>query len=317
MREFLKTRSGPLDEALKKAESLIALAKETLASKDKTQATVLAARAHELTVAEAALRPPIPPSRLGDLEDRWRSYRDDYQTLLEWLKELTAATDEVQATLKGETPKAVLEDRFKESTALLSAQLCSFEQAIDDLLRKLRQQWNSKVQADATTLDERVGHLLQTKVNRENLIGMLNLLDANRSELSETFASYYQPFVNTLDQLIDGIDLEGAYAITEDTRAELEDQLNDIHAVAQIGITVEIIGHEFEALESEVRRNLSKIPPSAHETAAFKNALHAHQALADRLRFLTPLKISGYRARERISGAQIGDYVQEFFRSDL
>ena len=123
----------------------------------------------------------------------------------------------------------------------------------------------------------------------------------------------YQSFISTLNQLIEGIDLEGAYAITEDDRAELEEQLNDIRAVAQVGITVEIIGHEFESLESEVRRNLSKLPSSARDTTAYREALRAHLALADRLRFLSPLKIAGYRTREPITGEQIANYIQEFF----
>jgi len=89
--------------------------------------------------------------------------------------------------------------------------------------------------------------------------------------------------------------------------------LRDIQAIAQIGITVEIIGHEFETLESEVRRNLAKLSTATRQTDAYQQALSAHQALADRLRFLAPLKIGGYRSRETITGEQIANYVGEFF----
>jgi signal transduction histidine kinase len=163
----------------------------------------------------------------------------------------------------------------------------------------------------------RVGHLLGANVSTANLLGMLSLIDVHRTELSETFAGKYQSFLTTLDQLIDGIDLEGAYAVTEDDRAELEEQLRDIRAVAQVGITVEIIGHEFEALESEVRRNLAKLPKAVTETDAYRQAMRAHLALADRLRFLAPLKIGGYRTREPITGEQIATYLEEFFSNIL
>src|SRR5690606_25219269 len=49
------------------------------------------------------------------------------------------------------------------------------------------------------------------------------------------------------------------------------------------------------------------------QTEAYRQALRSHQSLADRLRFLSPLKIGGYRSRETITGAQIADYVAEFF----
>jgi signal transduction histidine kinase len=162
-------------------------------------------------------------------------------------------------------------------------------------------------------LEKRVGHVLGGKISIANLIGYLNLIDANRAELSEAFSAKYQAFLNTLAQLLEDLDLEGAYAATEDDRAELEARLQDIQAIAQIGITVEIVGHEFETLEAEVRRNLSKLPESARETVSFKQALRAHQALADRLRFLSPLKIAGYRARETITGKQIAEFIDEFF----
>jgi signal transduction histidine kinase len=42
-------------------------------------------------------------------------------------------------------------------------------------------------------------------------------------------------------------------------------------------------------------------------------AFEAHAALADKLRFLAPLKIAGYRNRERITGAEVADYIAEFF----
>jgi hypothetical protein len=69
MRQFLKEQSAPLDEALQRAESLLALAKDTLSSKDRVQAAVLAARTQEMRVLSETLRPPIPPSRMGDLEE--------------------------------------------------------------------------------------------------------------------------------------------------------------------------------------------------------------------------------------------------------
>lgn len=41
--------------------------------------------------------------------------------------------------------------------------------------------------------------------------------------------------------------------------------------------------------------------------------MRAHLALADRIRFLAPMKIGGYRAREQITGRQLADYVEDFF----
>ena len=317
MRQFLREQSTALEEALKRSDNLMALATDVLSRKDPVQATVLAARANEIRLVGEKLRPPIPPSRLGDLEQDWRVYRDDYATLIEKLETLARLTAEIDAVLEGETPKAVLGKRHEERSTAIERQLEAFLSAIDQRLAKLRDIWHAHKGEDAGEMAARTGHLLESEVAPENLLGMLNLIDANSTELTEEFSGRYPAFLNVLDQLIEGIDLEGAYAITEDDRADLEEKLRDIHAVAQIGITVEIIGHEFETLESEVRRNLNKLPKVTRDTTAFSNAMRSHLALADRLRFLSPLKIAGYRTRETITGTQIADYVQDFFASSF
>ena len=43
----------------------------------------------------------------------------------------------------------------------------------------------------------------------------------------------------------------------------------------------------------------------------------AHKALVDRLRFLAPMKLSGTRLRQEITGERIDEYVTEFFRRRL
>ena len=280
MRQFLREQSGPLDAALTRADSLLGLAKNTLSTNDRVQATVLMARTQELTRLRDTLRPPTPPSRLGDLEEKWRVYRDSYEVLLGRVTELSELAAQVDAKLQGEAPSIVLKRRYDERSKDLDDQLRTFGFAIDERLETLREVWHQRETEDATAMADRVGYLLEAEVTVDNLIGMLNLLDVNRTELSEAFANKYQSFLSTLNQLIEGIDLEGAYSITEDDRAELEEQLNDIRSIAQVGITVEIIGHEFESLESEVRHSLGKLPSSARDTVAYRQALRAHLAFA-------------------------------------
>jgi signal transduction histidine kinase len=313
MRQFLRENSETLEDAIRKTQSLLDLAKQTLEKRDRTQATVLAARVNEMRVVGDTLRPPTPPSRLGDLEESWRSYRDNYQELLSALQELSKAQAEVDAAMQAEQPHELLKRHFEEQRKALDTQLEEFSKRIDERLKALSEVWRGHVASDREKMKDRAGHLLTAKVTTGNMLGMLSLIDATRAELSETFSGNYASFISALDQLIEGIDLQGAVDISNELREELEEQLNDIRAVAQIGITVEIIGHEFETLESEVRRNLTKLPPSAKETVAYRSALRAHQALADRLRFLAPMKIGGYRSREQITGAQVADYVEEFF----
>ena len=66
-------------------------------------------------------------------------------------------------------------------------------------------------------------------------------------------------------------------------------------------------------LDAEVELNLRRLPQDVRASKAFKLAYEAHRALADRLRFLAPLKIAGYRSREIITGDDIAKYMESFF----
>ena len=313
LRQFLKEQTSPLDDALQKAKFLVSLASDTLEKRDRVQATVLAARVSAVKSLSETLRPPTPPAKLADLEDQWRSYRDRYQDLLDRLQDLSRLTAEVETALGQEAPSEVLTRRLAERKAAVENQLSAFAAAINERLGRLRAIWAEHRQTDGGELVRRVEHVVAANITTGNLLNYLNFIDANEAEISGNLAGKYRSFLNTLDQLIEGIDLEGAYAITEDDRSDLEEQLRDIRAVAQIGITVEIIGHEFETLEAEVTRNLQKLPAQVKTMEAYELALRSHLALADRLRFLSPLKIGGYRARETIRGEQIADYIGQFF----
>lgn len=315
LRQFLREQSPHLSDAIRRTQSLISLAKDTLNSSDRIQAAVIEARANEARTISDSLRPPTPPSRLGDMEEQWRDYRDKFEILSAQLYELDRVTSEVAALVHAETPKDVLLKRVEQQNELLHSQLQSFQNSIDQRFENLRQGWKNSISADVNELNARVEHVINRDITTENLLNVLNLVDATRAELSEKFSSKYEPLIGALDQLVDGIDLQGALDITNEYREELEEQLRDIRSVAQIGITVEIIGHEFDSLESEVRRNLAKLPKTVLDSDAYRHALEAHHALADRLRFLSPLKIGGYRAREKITGSSIADYVTEFFAS--
>lgn len=149
----------------------------------------------------------------------------------------------------------------------------------------------------------------------ETLADVLALLELNRKQLEEEFAERYRLLTRNITAILSGIDPATALASVDEDREELERRVRDLNAVAQLGITVEIIGHELENLDNEVTRNLELLEPEVRDKVAFQRASDAHRALTEKLRFLSPLQLAGARLREPIKGAAIEEYVREFFGS--
>ncbi|MDP1874832.1 ATP-binding protein [Phenylobacterium sp.] len=313
IRQFLREQQAPLDDALQRLESLQSLAESVRESGDQVEATVMQSRYHDMLAARDGLRPPVVASKLGELEADYRAYRDGYSTFTERLSDLGRVTAEVEAVVGTMSPAEALERSFARHEETLGRRLDAYDSSIGQALGQLGNRWRETITGERSEYRRRFSHYMSGQLESQGLLAALNLLDAGRAEMEEEFAGRYPPLLRALQQLRDGIDLDSAFAATEDDRAELEDRLRDLHTVAQVGVTVEILGHELESLEGEVRRNLGNLPTEVRASTAFQRAMHAHVALAERLRFLSPMKVAGYRARETITGADIADYVGEFF----
>lgn len=90
-----------------------------------------------------------------------------------------------------------------------------------------------------------------------------------------------------------------------------------MRSLAQLGISFEILAHELSAQDKAVTRSLNSMSSSAKAELGFKNAMKAHKQFTEYLRFLSPLKLSGYQTRDDITGQEIVKNVKLFFQDQF
>lgn len=313
LRSFLNAQRQPLESALNESKALVARIERALSARDRQAAALVAVEYKKVVSLKPDLRPPPIPTKLGDLEERYREYRDAYREFCAGLDVLSKGLTEAELQLGSALPADVVKTSFHSNQSILSARVDGWLKILVGKLDALRDHWRGQAQDDRGNYYRICSPLLDDEVSGSNLLPLLNLLDSRKNELEEEFATKYEAFIRTLEQVHEGIDLDGALAIVEDDKTALEEKVRDLHAVAQVGITVEIIGHELDDLDAEVRRNLARLPDEARQLKAYKLASESQHALTERLRFLSPLKVAGYRPRVTITGREIANYIQEFF----
>lgn len=310
LRKFLNERTQPLRAAIAETDCV----REELEQVDGPDAvSLVATRLKDLNARKDDLRPPPAPAKPGDLEDKYRRYRDTYRKFLASLDELAKRQAELEASFGAADPAEVVRRNFNRSQSLLASRIDNYLKRLDSRVDAVKVKWRAQADEDRAAFYRTCRPLLDDDPETIGLSRILNLLDVRYRELDDAIATRYEPYLRALEQLEEGIDIDGALTVVEDDRSLLEDRVRDLNAVAQLGITVEIIGHELETLDGEIRRNLMRLPDEVKRFPAFKLAYEAQNALTERLRFLAPMKIAGYRAREAITGAQIADYLVEFF----
>ena len=272
----------------------------------------------ELTNSFRELSVGPPPSKLGSLEEAYIDYRQKSSRVKNLLIQLNDTVVRKLEILKPKSPRDAAYSELSRNAVVLQNRLRKWSHEIKEIhnselqrLADLVDARNKKYHSEMLPLLDDLEH------NRISLTKTLNNLDEERDIQDRENAELFEPYISTLKNLQDSIDIETLVAFTMKESDEAKQELERLNALAQLGITVEIIGHEIEGLEMTITKGLREIPVDVQKTPAFAAVKTAHSTLIDRLRFLSPLKLSGEKIKTWITGEKIVEYVTDFFGDKL
>jgi signal transduction histidine kinase len=258
------------------------------------------------------------PRNLGALEKRYTEFRAASTASANLL---TSVADSISLALERVRPASPREIAYAElnrNAARLHGRLRKWSAVIREI-------YSSEVTRITDLIDERqksyhakmLPLLNDLDVAKITLPELLNQLDVELEKEDQGNFHLFESYISSLRSLQENIDLDVLVATSiedvENTRAEIA----RLNGLAQLGITVEIIGHEMEGLENAVSFGLDSFPASLKSTESFKAVRTAHHSLVEKLRFLSPMKLSGERVKTWIKGEQIFEYVRNFLGSSL
>lgn len=263
---------------------------------------------------------PIP-SNLGRLEDDYRAYRNNELRAKDSINVLSSAINKAieNSTERSDHEKA--EEIYRSKLASLNSRITKLASDGKEILAKQNTEFTELVkhcreQFKATTSD----YLEDLKLENISLNEVLLKLDEDQEKVDVENQQKLSPYVTALNMINEQIDLEGLAVHSMNETLKVREELARLHGLAQLGITVEIVGHEIEGLDMTINRGLKTIASgdlSPLQKEAYTSVLHAQESLSDKWRFLSPLKLSGERTTKRISGKDIFNYVKSYFEEIL
>lgn len=317
-RKNLQEFSATISELLDKLESFGEQARTDKLPNTETELLELRDNLTEETNRFRELNVGPPPGTLGSLEETYSDYRRKSGQVKELLTQLNDTVVRKLEILKPKSPRDVAYSELNRNAAFLHKRLRKWSHETKEIL-------NSEIRRLADLVDDRnkryhtemLPLLEDLEHNRISLTKALDALDKERDKQNRENAELFEPYISTLKSLQNSIDLETLVSFTMKDSNEVRQELDRLNALAQLGITVEIIGHEIEGLEMTITRGLRELPAEVQSSSAFSSIKTAHETLIDRLRFLSPLKLSGEKIKTWISGDKIIDYVIDFFAEKL
>jgi signal transduction histidine kinase len=261
-----------------------------------------------------SLAAPPRPKSLGQFEGEYREYRDAYRGLRVEADGLVDTWAELLASMASD-PVAVITDVAERHRTQLRRLLNALRGEIEETWTN---EVSAKVKADTVADGDKyptearpILASLEAGVMRPDQA--IRELEGLRSRLHQEFADRYGEVARAFRQLAQGVELAAATLWGEERRLDLENQVGLLTSLAQLGVTVEIVGHEFETIDGRIRANMRHLPHACRDSEAFRGIRTAVEELFGRLRFFGPLQLSGPRQKENVTGETIIEYVDTFF----
>lgn len=298
--------------------ALAEIASEGALPTSETELLAMREQVSELKVRRSELSLGPAPSNLGTLESDYREFRNCDVRASELIIRLSDSVSHALEKIKPQSSRDTAYAEISRNAAYLQHRLRKWSSEAKDILSseikrvsELVDDRNKRYHTETLPLLDDLEH------GRTTLTKVLDQLELERDKQDRENSELFEPYISTLKSLQESVDIESLVSFTLEESTELRQELDRLNALAQLGITVEIIGHEIEGLEMTISRGLEKLPDEAKSSPTFDAIRNAHHALVDRLRFLSPLKLSGEKIRTWITGDKIVEYVNGFLGDSL
>ncbi|WP_217492151.1 ATP-binding protein [Veronia pacifica] len=263
---------------------------------------------------------PVPRT-LGSVEQDYRDYRKVETDSIELIKDINATINNALDKLIIKEDIDIAEKDFQSKAGILHAKIRKLSAEGRDLLKKQSAKFEEKINLANKEYHQKISvYLDDLAAKRTTLEKVLVIIDEEYQEHELRINQQLSPYISALEGLDEQIDLGGLALQTVNESTKLKKQVEQVNALAQLGISIEIIGHEIEGFDLTMERGLKALGESTldnHQTNDLSKVVQAHQSLSDSWRFLSPLKLSGEKVRVMLTGDDIYSYVNSFFKSRL
>ncbi len=259
-----------------------------------------------------------PPKPLGSMEENYGRYRREMGTAQREIQEIAARVHLHVASFVFEDPLDVLTRQITRNRLQVKARIDGWQEEIRTLQREEYGRIDGIIETRRAAFSSYADPIAERlKAGDVDLADATRLVDELRVRVDRDNAETLIPYIGALESLRDSIDLQNLATAGIEELAELRVELDRLNSLAQLGIAVEIVGHELQSFDDIIAGGLRALPEEVRGTRAVRDIELGYEGITEQLRFLSPLRLAGQRLEKWVSGEEIRDYVHSFFELPL
>jgi signal transduction histidine kinase len=213
---------------------------------------------------------------------------------------------------------------FENKAALYKNTLSSFyneqEDRLESIFQNIKQEFIQEKDVFLEDFDDKYKSIIPAQNDAQEISRSVKLLEKIFKESQERMLKRINPYLDHLKRLSFEVNEDNLVGYYKDQFEEIKEEWNKTYELAQLGIAVEIIDHQFNTLYSQLAESIKTIKKHLHQDKdaekVYRSVSSAFGHLQDNYKLLQPL----YRTtkiRSTITGTELKNYAQEFFVSRL
>lgn len=255
-------------------------------------------------------------------EEQYLDYQNKYYAADSKVQNCQAIIDKTRERINVENLKLEYNEKFRSHIKYLDKQFSSFKDISKESLNRIEKQLNEEknVQVDSFIKQSESYKLLDSDENNQistKIIALENIIDEHKKDIENSFEGFTK-HISNLQIDVDDDFLRGWY---QEQNEKLEEKVEDYEELAQLGMAIEIIDHQFNVMYSQMQDSVNEIEVYSKKNKdteySFNQLKNAFQHLEGNYKLLKPLYRTSRRTREIITGKQIEKYIKEFFENEF
>ncbi len=268
------------------------------------------------------LTKPQGVSLTNKQKKEYSEYQQEYSQVQNELQQCIRVVEDTRTRINKENLKLEYTEKFRNHIQNLEKQFSSFRTIHKDSFNRLNDSLNEE---ESIQIQSFVEQSETTKLSeddsKEKITVKINALERLIEDQNKTIDDTVGGFINHVSNLQIDVDddfLRGWYQEQNET---LEKRLGDYEELAQLGMAIEIIDHQFNVLYSQMNDAISEFDKLSRKDrkleSPFRQLKGAFQHLEGNYKLLKPLYRTSRRSREVITGLEIERYIRQFYANEF
>lgn len=265
---------------------------------------------------------PKSMTLISSREKDYEEYRKEYAVLEDKVKSCSQIIEDTRSRINIENLKVEFNERFRNHVKSLDKQFSSFRDSTDEAFQRLNKLLKEEKDNQISLFSESVEPFkLEDRDSKDDISSKIRKLELLIDQHNQDIDHSISGFINHISNLQIDVDDDFLRDWYQSQNQNLEKRLNDYEELAQLGIAVEIIDHQFNEMYAKMKDSIHELDVMARQddnaNYSFRQLKGAFQHLETNYKLLQPLYRSSRRSREIITGREIEKYLKDFFESEF